>query len=227
MILQTSITDEEELFLLSEESTNFEIYCERKLSNYEEIVGDKSKHDISITSSVSEHEGGRVVKLPKLIIEKFDGDFKKWQSFSDSFSAAVHSKPISNVEKFNYLKSYLIDEALRVIDGLSLTNENYDKAMGLLKERFGNKQSIINAHMKKLLEIEKIEQENTEKLRRMYDEITTHVRSLQSLGIEGENFGAILIPVILERLPGDFKRHLNRANENGGMLRMLGCYETT
>jgi len=43
----------------------------------------------------------------------------------------------TNVEMFNYLKSYLMCTAAKVIDGLSLTNDNYDKAMLLLKEDLG------------------------------------------------------------------------------------------
>ena len=36
-----------------------------------------------------------------------------------------------------------------------------------------------------------------------------HVRSLQSLGIEGENYGA-LSPIIMERLPSEFKLAVSR-----------------
>lgn len=37
---------------------------------------------------------------------------------------------------------------------------------------------------------------------------------MQGLGLEGENFGAILIPVVFG-LPNEFNKHLTRANENG------------
>ena len=47
-------------------------------------------------------------------------------------------------------------------------------------------------------------------LRKMYDEIETHVRSLQNLGVTGE-LGSVLAPIVLERLPDEFKRTVSRA----------------
>ena len=113
-------------------------------------------------------------------------------------------------------------DAYRVIERLTLTNENYDKAMDLLNKRFGNKQSIITAHMKELLNLSAVQDEDDiAGLRKLYDDISTNIRSLQSLGIQGENYGTLLVPIILERLPNEFKRHVNRAKGDGA------CWELT
>ena len=105
---------------------------------------------------------------------------------------------------------------MAVIEGFQLTNENYDKAMCFLKGRFGNKQSIITAHMNKLLALRRIDNGNdVQGIRHLYDKIGTHVRSLQSLSVQGENYGTLLVPVILESLPNEFKRHINRTNKDG------------
>jgi len=46
--------------------------------------------------------------LPKLSLPTFSGDTLMWQSFSDSFDAAVHNCPsISKIQKFSYLKAQL------------------------------------------------------------------------------------------------------------------------
>jgi len=43
--------------------------------------------------------------LPKLTLPVFSGDPLNWQTFSDSFSAAVHMNPaLGCIQKFNYLK---------------------------------------------------------------------------------------------------------------------------
>ena len=45
-----------------------------------------------------------VNRLPKLTLPTFSGDTLMWQSFKDSFDAAVHNCPsISKMQKFNYL----------------------------------------------------------------------------------------------------------------------------
>ena len=55
------------------------------------------------------------------------------------------------IDKFNYLVSLLEESALRSIKGLATTEENYQAALDILRERFGNSQQIISAHMDELL----------------------------------------------------------------------------
>ena len=54
----------------------------------------------------------------------------QWQTFWDSFNAAVHSNSnLSGVEKFNYLKAQTSGEAARGFNGFPLTNTNYEQAI--------------------------------------------------------------------------------------------------
>ena len=88
------------------------------------------------------------VKLPKLSIKKFNGDLTKWVTFWDSFDSSIHSNlSLSNADKFNYLNSFLELTAAESIAGLTLTSANYEKAVAILKRRFGNTQLIVNKHM--------------------------------------------------------------------------------
>ena len=49
-----------------------------------------------------------VSRLPKLILPTFDGNPLYWQSFWDSYRAAVHDNPsLSDIQKFNYLRVQL------------------------------------------------------------------------------------------------------------------------
>ena len=54
---------------------------------------------------------------------------------------------ITKVDKFSYLKSLLEGTAAKVIQGLTLSDANYDSAIALLQERFGRTQDIITSHM--------------------------------------------------------------------------------
>ena len=79
-------------------------------------------------------------KLLKLVLKKFSGDPKTWQEWWDSFKVAVHENGISDVEKFNHLRSLVEGAAYATIAGLSLTEENYKRQLiffkrGLLKNR--------------------------------------------------------------------------------------------
>ena len=47
-----------------------------------------------------------ISRLPKLNLPYFSGDPLVWQTFWDSFEAAIHSNPsLTGVQKFNYFKS--------------------------------------------------------------------------------------------------------------------------
>ena len=77
------------------------------------------------------------IKLPKLELQKFNGNILKWQEFWDSFEAFIHKNPnLQPVNKFNYLRAELEGDASVhvVMSGLELTNTNYEVAVNLLRE---------------------------------------------------------------------------------------------
>ena len=93
-------------------------------------------------------------KLPKLILPKFKGDVTSYRSFWEIFESTVHNNmQLTIIDKFNYLVSLLEGSALRSIKGLAITEENYQAALDILQERFGNSQQIISAHMDELLKL--------------------------------------------------------------------------
>ncbi|XP_060564212.1 uncharacterized protein LOC132723501 [Ruditapes philippinarum] len=91
-------------------------------------------------------KGTNTVKLPKLDMISFSGNRLKWTEFWDSFRSAIHENDkLSPIDKFNYLKGKLVGEARSAIAGLTLSNENYDIAIHILRERFGDLQDIIDS----------------------------------------------------------------------------------
>ena len=65
-----------------------------------------------------------------------------------TLDCAVHqNESLSNVQKMNYLINFVEGQAAETIKGLYLKNDNYLIALDLLKERFGDDQYIISAHI--------------------------------------------------------------------------------
>ena len=84
----------------------------------------------------------------------------------------------------NYLMGYLTDEAANCLKGLRLSNDNYRKALDMLKDRFGNPQILISAHMNKILELEPVFSiSDVKELRCLYDSVETQLRNLESMGL--------------------------------------------
>ena len=118
-------------------------------------------------------------RLPKLNLVKFKGDVTSWVPFWDSFKSAVHENgEVSKIDKFNYLHSLLEGAAALSIQGLSLTADNYDSAIELLNNRFGNTQLIIATHMEELFKLPACTGERAQPLRRLYDKMMVHIRGL-------------------------------------------------
>ena len=54
---------------------------------------------------------------------------------------------LSGVQKFNYLVTRLKGEASQLLDGFACTNENYEEAIALGKETYGQHKRFIGAHL--------------------------------------------------------------------------------
>ena len=60
------------------------------------------------------------------MLPKFNGEITKFKSFWVSFDSAVKKNAdLSTVDKFNYLHALLEGQAARAIQGLTLSESNY------------------------------------------------------------------------------------------------------
>ena len=149
-------------------------------------------------------------RLPKLVLPTFSGESLQWQTFWDSFEAAVHSNPhLTGVQKFNYLRAQLHGDAAQAIAGFPLTDSNYAHSIAILKGRFGQQYKLVGAHMEALLNVQ-APANNLTGLQAFYDTIQSHMRVLSSLGKPTESYGSLLTSVILNKIPKDIKVHMAR-----------------
>jgi len=104
----------------------------------------------------------------------------------------------------NHLKTKLTGEALDAIAGYQLSNDNYKLAVDVLKQRFGNAQSIIDAHYRSLLHLSVATNHET------YDAIECHLRSLQALG---ENIEHLHFVVLITAPEGLYQLYMMKGEE--------------
>jgi len=152
-------------------------------------------------------------KLPKLTLPRFRGDLTSWTTFWDLFQSTVHNNiGMSKVDKFSYLKSLLEGAAARTIQGLTLSDANYDSAIVMLEERFGRPKEILAAHMDELYKIPSCTVDRPSALRSVYDKIVAHLRGLETLKLTAEQYG-LLTPVIISKFPTDVCLRISRESE--------------
>ena len=144
-------------------------------------------------------------KLPKLELEVFRGDPLLWQSFWDLYHHAIHENTdLSDIDRFNYLKRYLGGPAFETVSGLSLNSVNYQEAIKILKNRYGNPRILISAHMDTLIGMPKVKnKENIKALRKLYNDVENCIRNLNSLSLHVSSYGMLLIPLLKDKLPDE------------------------
>ena len=163
-------------------------------------------------------------KLPKLALPKFRGEVTQWQNFEDSFNSAINvNHHLSLIDEFNHLHSLLEGQAARAIQGLTRTEANYNSAIEILQKRFGKPQNIISKHMDEMLKIPECVNDNASQLRLVYDKISVNIRGLESLGVSSNQYGSLLIPVIMSQLPHEIRVQVarNTAREVWDMSELL------
>ena len=215
--------------ILNREDSNLKIIAkiDRWLSKIPP-AGSISSLNISNRSQSNSPEAR--INLPKLQLTKFDGDIINWRGFWDQYKVAIHENDsVSDIDKFQYLLTFLSDSAKSAISGLDLNSQNYKEAIQILKQRYGNTQVLISAHMTKFVQLPKIKTSNDVKgLRKMYDQIEISVRNLKSLDIDIATYGSLLVPLLNEKLPSELRVILSRKFENDvwRLDDMIKCLKT-
>ena len=118
------------------------------------------------------------VSLPKLSLQEFHGDPKKWREFSAHFRTAVDQQNIPTIQKLNYLLTCLKGSAARAVEGYDICEENYSIIWDTLKRRFGDT-TVLKRGLYKELQNLKV---NERDLRGLTENVERILRQLESLG---------------------------------------------
>ncbi|XP_071646703.1 uncharacterized protein [Temnothorax longispinosus] len=141
------------------------------------------------------------IKLPTINLPTFSGNYEAWMGFYDNFKSIVHdNENLSPVQKLQYLKSSLIDEAAQVIQSLEISSQNYEVAWALVVERYDNRRIIIQSHIRALFDLSVISKESSTQLRSLVDAALRHTRALHALGQPTESWDALLFHLLTSKL---------------------------
>ena len=110
-------------------------------------------------------------QLPKISIPIFNGDPLQYPAWNSSFNALIDSKPMDAQAKLNFLNQYLSGKPKQVVEQYLLigTDEAYQSARKLLKERYGNCNVVGSAFLNKLENWPKVGIKDAETLRDLSD----------------------------------------------------------
>lgn len=181
-----------------------DIYCEVKSRILSQLTH-RGRRSITATSpspnSSLSTVDSRASKLPKLKLPEFNGNFTEWTSWLNTFCTLIDADgEVDDLSKFVHLKSCLGPNPLETIECLELSADNYRRALQLLKDRFENKSIIVQAHVDKLCNINKLKQPTSEDLRLLVDRVNAQLEALRSLNKDSEILEALLFHLIQDKL---------------------------
>lgn len=177
-----------------------------------------STSDLNRTVVENETNSKRNFKLPKIELQKFDGNLKDWLSFWGLFEKIHEDVNISEVDKFQYLlqSTQKGSRAREVVESFPVTAENYQQAVDCLRARFGREDVLVEVYVRELLSLvlsNTLGQEHKLPIVKLYDRLETQLRSLKMLGVTSDKYASMLYPLVESSLPIDllriWERHLN------------------
>ncbi len=142
------------------------------------------------------------VNLPKLTLPVFEGDLRQWPTFFDLFQNLIHNKAgLSDIEKFQYLLSFIKGEPLNLIKAIPITEANYKIAYTTLVSRYQNKRLLATTYLTEILNFPKVS--NGFNLRNIFDSFMENLDALSLLGFPVVHWDFILLNLLLKKLDVD------------------------
>ncbi|KRZ83052.1 hypothetical protein T08_4067 [Trichinella sp. T8] len=99
--------------------------------------------------------------------------------------------------------------------GLILNAVNYETALTILNEKYGDSQLLIEEHLKSLQNLPVItNQWDLKRLQKFVSDMEINIRGLETLKTPPVVYQAVLMPLILSRLPREISVEWKRQNQN-------------
>ena len=151
--LEVSLTAQEDtkgLDQLLTDQEEIEINYRNDLQVFESHLDSLNKVNLPIQPSFEQPK----LTLPTISLPEFSGNISEWPSFWDKFNGLIHQRSdIPKISKFSYLLGQLKGTAHMVVSELSVTEDNYEVAISLLKKNYDDKDQITTKLVEKLLDL--------------------------------------------------------------------------
>ena len=135
--------------------------------------------------------------------EKFEAPFKgtssDWVRFENMFVAQVHSRQVSDEEKFGYLLEMVVPKVRERISNLKPSTLGYKTAWERLQKKYGQTKLVVNAHMDEIINLTPVKGTSYDKVKDFYESLSKNSDALQTLGEENMLRGFVM--TTLKKLP--------------------------
>lgn len=199
-VLKSSFYLKDEIYDKTEdEYTDYKCELKAKLTKLSNSMSNQATIGGSIKSNL--------VKLPKISIPNFSGKYHEWTTFRDLFTSMIHkNESLDNVQRMQYLKSYLTEEAEQLLRNIPVSDTNYTRCWSLLEQRYNNKKYLSHCILKRLLSQKNATTESPVFLKDLMDTSADCLSALSNLGIDVSNWDIIVIHLLSLKLDPESRR---------------------
>lgn len=137
------------------------------LSCNKELVN-RSERRSSCDTPPLDNNSVSYMRLPVCDVDPFYGEFTKWPTFRDLFTAiCIRSDKMSNIEKLIYLTQKTGGAAREEIQNVPMTNEGFELAWTRLIKRYDNKRMQVNAQLKILFDLPNVSVDSADSVQKL------------------------------------------------------------
>lgn len=147
------------------------------------------------------HSSSFHLRLPKIDLPHFDGDYSNWLSFRDTFKSMIHcNSEIPTVAKLQYLLQSLGPKARKPYESIEIKADNYFSTWSALLTRYDNKRFLKRQLFKGLYDLPGVNQECASKIHNLVDDFQRFVKALEKMDEPVEHWDTPLINLLSYKL---------------------------
>lgn len=144
-------------------------------------------------------------RLPSLDLPSFGGALGAWVGYKNLFDSLVHSREdLSASQKLAYLLSSLSGEARDLIRHLAVTDENYEPARELLRQRYDSVRRLADTHIAEILDLPPVTRATSLRAS-VLNPLQVSVNALKTLGLPVDKWSFLLLHIVLKKLTPELR----------------------
>lgn len=141
------------------------------------------------------------LRLPKIDLPKFDGDYSRWLGFRDTFRSMVHDVPdIPPVAKLQFLLQSLEKDARKPFESVDIEADSYEPTWEALLKRYDNQRFLKKQLFRALYDLAPVRKESPDALHTLVDDFQRHVKALSKLGETVDTWNTPLVCILSYKL---------------------------
>ena len=140
--------------------------------------------------------------LPRLTLEKFDGDPLHWPRWIALFKALVHDRrELSDAERLTHLQTSLTGAARHAVEGLLCDGSLYGEALRELQCQFGSQTTVVQASLRSVLQLPAVRNNDIPALTELSRTLHSTVSVLGSMHYDADLAATTNVTAIVAKLP--------------------------